>query len=97
VVEDRYRCKDAADVRKLLRASRSKVLERALALGGNVLVDEMWTCNVSGPRHGGSGTFIVNINYTASAARSTRPDPSNPVALDQAKGVPGLMTILGRD
>ncbi len=36
------------------------------------------------------------IHYSAQAARSNKPDPQHPVALQNAKGVPGLMTIVSR-
>ncbi|KAH0835851.1 hypothetical protein J3R83DRAFT_9720 [Lanmaoa asiatica] len=37
---DQYLCKDAVDVAKLLRGSRASVLEKAVFLGANVLVEE---------------------------------------------------------
>lgn len=39
---DRYVCKDAVDVTKLLRGSRASLLEKAVLLGANVLVEERW-------------------------------------------------------
>ncbi|CDO70370.1 hypothetical protein BN946_scf184999.g10 [Trametes cinnabarina] len=55
-----------------------------------------WTCTICGPRHRSDGTFRVYIHYSANAARSDRRDPQRPVALEKARGVPGLMTILNR-
>lgn len=39
---DRFVCKDAVDVAKLLRGSRASLLEKAVYLGANVLVEERW-------------------------------------------------------
>lgn len=39
---DRYVCKGAVDVAKLLRGSRTSLLEKAVLLGANVLVEERW-------------------------------------------------------
>ncbi|KAI0763080.1 hypothetical protein BD413DRAFT_484725 [Trametes elegans] len=89
-------CRDGVDTALLLRAVRGALLEKAQELGANVLVDEHWTCTICGPRHRSDGTFRVYIHYTASAARSDRRDPQRPVALESARGVPGLMTILKR-
>ncbi|KAH9937985.1 hypothetical protein B0H21DRAFT_780701 [Amylocystis lapponica] len=78
-------------------ATRAALYETAQALGGNVLVDEQWMCTVcEAPRNRNGGSFRVNVHYTASAARSERRDPQRPVALDRARGVPGLMTIVSR-
>ncbi|KDQ58756.1 hypothetical protein JAAARDRAFT_128966 [Jaapia argillacea MUCL 33604] len=95
VQDDVFVCADAVDTSKLLRASRVSLMELAEEIGANVLVDERWTCNVSIPRHR-DGTYRVHVKYYASAARSQRRDPGRPVALTQAKGVPGLMTIIER-
>ena len=38
----------------------------------------------------------AQIHYSAFAALSPQPDPRQPVALSQARGVPGLMTVLER-
>ncbi|KAG8216685.1 hypothetical protein J3R82DRAFT_6887, partial [Butyriboletus roseoflavus] len=37
---DRYVCKGAVDVAKLLRGSRASLLEKAVLVGANVLVEE---------------------------------------------------------
>ncbi|KAJ8469107.1 hypothetical protein ONZ51_g9206 [Trametes cubensis] len=89
-------CRDGVDTTKLLRAVRGALLEKAQTFGGNVLVDERWSCTICGPRHRSDGTFRVYIHYSANAARSAKRDPQRPVALDKARGVPGLMTILNR-
>ncbi|KAI0738964.1 hypothetical protein C8Q80DRAFT_1113235 [Daedaleopsis nitida] len=89
-------CRDGVDAAKLLRAVRGALFQKALDVGANVLVDEQWTCTICGPRHRSDGTFRVYINYSAKAARSDRRDPERPVAMENAKAVPGLMTILNR-
>ncbi|KAI0356065.1 hypothetical protein OH77DRAFT_1424375 [Trametes cingulata] len=89
-------CRDGVDTAKLLRAVRGALYQKALTYGANVLVDEQWTCTICGPRHRSDGSFKVYVHYSASAARSDRRDPQRPVALDKARGVPGLMTILSR-
>ena len=40
---------------------------------------------------------MSQIRYSATAARSARKDPRQPIALEAAKSVPGLMTIVSRD
>ncbi|KAL7277300.1 hypothetical protein ACG7TL_009156 [Trametes sanguinea] len=102
-------CRDGVDATKLLRAVRGALYEKAQTFGANVLVDERvspyavltsrdsrWTCTICGPRHRSDGTFRVYIHYSANAARSDRRDPQRPVALENARGVPGLMTIVNR-
>jgi len=93
---DRFVCVGAVDLQKLLRASRASLYDNAEHLGANVLIDEQWSATICGPKHRNDGTFKVNIRYQASAARSEKRDPCRPVALDQARGVPGLMTIIER-
>ncbi|KAF7977336.1 hypothetical protein HWV62_4121 [Athelia sp. TMB] len=55
-----------------------------------------WHCTIRGPKNQREreGKYRVHIRYAASASRSSRPDPQRPVALDQARCVPGLMTVL---
>ncbi|KAI9459766.1 hypothetical protein HD554DRAFT_2029148 [Boletus coccyginus] len=94
---DRYVCKGAVDVAKLLRGSRASLLEKAIMLGGNVLVEESWMCQIRIPKNRQDGKFRVQIRYCASASRSSLPDPQKPVALDKVTNVPGLMTIIARE
>ncbi|KAG7441146.1 uncharacterized protein BT62DRAFT_982901 [Guyanagaster necrorhizus] len=96
-VTDTFICLGAVNVKLLLRASRGVLLETAEHIGGNVLVDERWTCTIREPKNRPNGTFKVQIHYFASAARSSHPDPHRPVSLESAKGVPGLMTIVKRN
>ncbi|KAL5480726.1 hypothetical protein ACEPAI_9666 [Sanghuangporus weigelae] len=97
-IQEDYVCADGIDVAKLLRASRAVLLERASPLHANVLIDELWTCSICGPKHRSDGSFRVHIRYAATAATSSsKRDPQQPVALDKISGVPGLMTITQRD
>jgi len=84
------------DMKRLIRAARTALYHTAENVGANVLIDEHWSATICGPKHRNDGTFRVNIRYSAAAARSERRDARRPVALDQAKGVPGLMTIIER-
>ncbi|KAJ6627881.1 hypothetical protein B0H10DRAFT_2160968 [Mycena sp. CBHHK59/15] len=93
---DTFMCDGAVNVAQLLRASRNSLMEIAELMGANALVDEQWNCTICGPKHRPNGTFKVQISYTASAIRSDRADPHRPVALDNVKDVPGLMTVIKR-
>ncbi|KAF8553318.1 hypothetical protein OG21DRAFT_1510347 [Imleria badia] len=94
---DRYVCTGAVDVTKLLRGSRASLLDKAVLLGANVLVEESWVCHIRIPKNKQDGKFRVQIRYYASASRSSLPDPQKPVALEKVTNVPGLMTIVGRE
>ncbi|EGO29646.1 hypothetical protein SERLADRAFT_378817, partial [Serpula lacrymans var. lacrymans S7.9] len=63
VQSDLFICVGAVDVTKLLRGSRATLLEKAEFLGGNVLVDEYWTCTICGPKNRRNGTFRVHVRY----------------------------------
>ncbi|KAF5330040.1 hypothetical protein D9611_010476 [Ephemerocybe angulata] len=92
---DRFDCVGGVNAVTLLRATRNTLLETVEEfLGANALVDELWDCTICGPKHGG---YKVEISYSASATRCSRPDPHRPVALDRVKGIPGLMTIVKRE
>ncbi|KAI0036098.1 hypothetical protein K488DRAFT_17837, partial [Vararia minispora EC-137] len=90
---DHFACADAVDVPLLLRVSRATLLDRVRLCGADTLLDERWICRIRGPKH---GTYRVHIEYAAHPARTGCPDPGRPVALNKARGVPGLMTILER-
>ncbi|KAL0960128.1 hypothetical protein HGRIS_011767 [Hohenbuehelia grisea] len=97
-MEDTYVCIGGVNAKMLLRATRTSLMEQAEQAGANVLVDEQWKCTIRGPKNGRTnGAFKVTIQYSASAARSVVSDPHKPVALENAKGIPGLMTILRRN
>jgi len=94
--QDQFVCASAVDVPKLLRACRSTLLDQARTIGANVLVEEQWCTSIVPAKNRADGPYKVQVQYSANAARSDRRDPGRPVALDQSKGVPGLMTILKR-
>jgi len=93
--EDVFVCAGGVDTVKLVRLVRETVLQSAVAIGANVLVNERWSCDIHEPKRG-DGNYRAHIRYTASAARSSKPDPRKPVALENAKSVPGLMTVVQR-
>jgi len=94
--EDQFVCASAVDVSKLLRACRSTLLDQARTIGANVLVEEQWYTSIIPTKNRADGPYKVQVHYSANAAWSDRCDPGRPVALDQSRGVPGLMTILKR-
>ncbi|GJE85512.1 hypothetical protein PsYK624_015910 [Phanerochaete sordida] len=89
----RFLCRGGVDAKRLLRTMRATLLEEAQMIGANVLVDEQWTCYIHAPKR--DGIYKVDMCYSASAARSETVDPQQPVALENARGVPGLMTVVG--
>jgi len=89
----RFFCRGGVDVKRLLRTMRATLLEEAQMIGATVLVDEQWTCYIHAPKR--DGIYKVDMCYIASAARSETADPQQPVALENARGVPGLMTVVG--
>ncbi|RXW14485.1 hypothetical protein EST38_g11364 [Candolleomyces aberdarensis] len=91
---DRFECAGGVNAGTLLKLTRRTILENVENLGANALADEKWDCTICGPKH---GSYKVQINYSATATHCTRPDCARPVALDHAKGVPGLMTITKRN
>jgi len=94
--EDQFVCISGVDIPKLLRACRSTLLDHARIIGANVLVEEQWSATIIPLKNRTEGPYKVQVSYSANAARSDRRDPGRPVALDQSKGVPGLMTIIKR-
>lgn len=93
IEQRRLLCQGGVDTKRLLRTLRATLLEEAQMIGATVLVDEQWTCYIHpANRH---GVYKVDIRYTACAARSNTADPQQPIALEQARGMPGLMTVVG--
>ncbi|KZW02019.1 hypothetical protein EXIGLDRAFT_760247 [Exidia glandulosa HHB12029] len=80
---------------RLLSLTRRELLIKARLVGVNALVDEEWTLTIQKPKRRGAKTR-VNIHYTAVAARCKAQDPQVPVAIHDAQGLPGLMTVLER-
>jgi len=94
---DYFVCSGGVNLITLLRITRMALMDRAeRALGANSVVDEQWECIISGPKPVQSQRYKVQIRYTAFATLSSVPDCCRPVALDQAKCIPGLMFILER-
>jgi len=92
---DYFICVGGVNLPTLLRITRIALMEHVKReLGANSVIDEQWEC-VTKPVH--SGKYRVQIRYTASATMSSVPDCRQPVALDQAKSIPGLMSILKRN
>ncbi|CAA7264297.1 unnamed protein product [Cyclocybe aegerita] len=94
---ENYVCAGGVNVATLVRATRSELLGRVEGLGANTLADEQWACTISGPKPAPNGTYKVQVRYTAAATKSVARDPCRPVAMDKAKGIPGLMTIVRRN
>ncbi|KAF5345906.1 hypothetical protein D9758_011411 [Tetrapyrgos nigripes] len=92
-----FYCIGAVNVPTLLRVVRGSLIETTEMLGGNVLLDEQWECTICPPKNRANGTFKVTIRHSASAAKADIVDPHRPIALEKAKGVPGLMTIVRRE
>lgn len=80
---------------RLVALTRRELLTKAGMVGANALVDEQWTVTICKPKRRGTKTR-VNVHYTAVAARCKGADPQVPVAIQEAQGVPGLMTVLER-
>jgi len=95
---DHFVCTGGVNLITLLRITRNALMDDAKRwLGANSVVDERWECIISGPKPVHSNTYKVQIRYSASATLSSVPDCRRPVALDQAKSIPGLMFILKRN
>ncbi|KAI0322900.1 hypothetical protein OF83DRAFT_1048257 [Amylostereum chailletii] len=89
---EHFICADAVEPAILLRASRTALLEHARTYGADSLVDETWNLSIR-PKN---GTYRVSIKYSAHPAISGVTDPRRPMALRQAQGIPGVMTIVER-
>ncbi|KAH9478427.1 hypothetical protein JR316_0008882 [Psilocybe cubensis] len=93
---DHFVCVGGVNIALLLRATRSALVEHIEDFGANGLINEMWECTISGPKQMHNGAYKIRVRYIADAVKSSVPDPRRPVALDKAKGIPGLMTIIKR-
>lgn len=83
------------DAKRLLVFARRSLLTKATLVGCTALVDEEWTCTILRPKRRGQKIRVI-INYTAVAAKCSTPDPQVPVAIQEAQGIPGLMTVIER-
>ena len=64
-IRDTYDCSGGVDSIRLLRASRSSLLEKAEMFQTNALVEEEWSCCISTPRKGGNGVhYRVQVSLT---------------------------------
>jgi len=104
VQDDVFICTGGVDVVKLLRISRASAYNTALVRADSyvernkkvVLVDEHWQCTIVTTPHGHDLYYKSYVRYCALATVSKYADHEWPVAVDQVRGVPGLMTILER-
>lgn len=95
--QDVFSCLNGVDTARLLLLSRRRVFEKVVLLGGNALIDERWSCTICKHQTRRGVMYKVSIQYQGTPARCTLPDPQRPVATDEARGVPGLMTIVSRE
>ncbi|TFK25133.1 hypothetical protein FA15DRAFT_591135 [Coprinopsis marcescibilis] len=92
-----FMCIGGVDLAILLRETRSALIERMfsnLPVCANTLIEEHWRASICGPKNEVYHVFIV---YSGKAAQSTTSDPRQPVGLDQAKGIPGIMSVVRRN
>lgn len=96
--KDTYICagNGGVDMVRLLRATRSSLVEQATMLGANTLVDERWSYVINQPKNRPRGQYKISVQYTAFAISANCRDTPHPVAIDNIQGVPGLMTIISR-
>ncbi|CAG7851123.1 SubName: Full=Uncharacterized protein {ECO:0000313/EMBL:CCA74321.1} [Serendipita indica DSM 11827] len=90
-IERVFVCQGGVNTVRLLQLTRKSLLEEGQMVGANALVNEMWSCEVF---QRSREVYEVRIRYGASIAKAYRNPPSEPVAVKEAKGIPGLMTIL---
>ncbi|KAF8584050.1 hypothetical protein K439DRAFT_1347088 [Ramaria rubella] len=90
---DVYVCSDAVNAPRLVALTREALDEKVQCWGGNAMVDESYKQSTSTPTH----QHRLQVKYTGVVARCDRPDPHYPVALEEAKSIPGLMTVLSRE
>ncbi|KAF8979441.1 hypothetical protein BDQ17DRAFT_1264675, partial [Cyathus striatus] len=91
-----FYCKGAVNVGRLLHLSRKELYDLARSSGANVLLNEEWCCKITHPLFKGKNHYRVRILYSADLACSMLSDAQKPVAVEDAKGVEGVMIILDR-
>ncbi|OJA09094.1 hypothetical protein AZE42_02567 [Rhizopogon vesiculosus] len=111
--KDEFICKGGVDAGRLLNLARKGLYSTATKMGGNVLLEEKWDCEIRYPRSQCRDQFkvtvsapfrvnehqdrsLLQIHYSATVARSYRPDSQKPVEIQAAKGIKGLMTVIDR-
>jgi hypothetical protein len=94
--KDEFTCKGGVDAGRLVNLARKGLYSTAKEMGGNVLLEEKWDCEIRHPRYQRRDQFKVTIHYSATVARSYKPDAQKPVEIEAAKGIKGLMTVIDR-
>ncbi|KAG1749694.1 uncharacterized protein EDB91DRAFT_1046467 [Suillus paluster] len=94
--KDEFTCKGGVDAGRLVNLARKGLYSTAKEMGGNVLLEEKWDCEIRHPRSQCRDQFKVTIHYSATVARSFCPDAQKPVEIQAAKGIKGLMTVIDR-
>jgi len=92
-IVESYICSGGVNIVPLLVATRSTLLDRIGELGADTMTDEQWECTITSPK---PGIYKVQVRYVACATQSPARTPLRPVAMERARGIPGLMTILKR-
>ncbi|KIY47521.1 hypothetical protein FISHEDRAFT_15752, partial [Fistulina hepatica ATCC 64428] len=95
--EELYICSGGVNFPMLLRRVRDTLLEVALSIGANALVDEQYRMRLANETARTGSKYVTVIYYSASAIQATGRDPHMPVALKKAVSIPGLMVILQHD
>jgi len=89
---DSYRVVGGVNLPLLLRKTRESML-----LQGDALAEEKWDVDIVPKKKTRAGhAYKVSVSYSAARIPSALVDPHLPVALDAARGIPGLMTIVSR-
>ncbi|KAG8818448.1 hypothetical protein FRC19_010634 [Serendipita sp. 401] len=84
-------CQGAVNTVRLLQLTRATLFEDAKEYGATALIEEGWTCDIF---RRGKDTYEVVVRYSAIMAKASKAGPATPVAIREARGVPGMMTIL---
>ncbi|CAG7847427.1 SubName: Full=Uncharacterized protein {ECO:0000313/EMBL:CCA68187.1} [Serendipita indica DSM 11827] len=90
-IERVFVCRGGVNTVRLLQLTRRSLLEEGQMVGANALVNESWSCDVF---RRSKDVYEARIRYSASMAKAYKNSPSKPVAIKEAKGIPGMMTIL---
>lgn len=90
---EHFEVKGGVNSARLLRATRKAILEIVSngVMGASALSEESWRLTICGPKK--QGHYNVEIEYYATATRTSCVDTFPPAAIEKAKNIPGLMTI----
>ncbi|TFK41402.1 hypothetical protein BDQ12DRAFT_711145 [Crucibulum laeve] len=91
-----YLCKGAVNTARLLHLTRKEVYDIAKDHNANVLLNEEWSCDIKNPWYRSKDEYKAIIQYSANIARSHREDAQKPVAIENARGIEGVMIVLER-